>query len=467
MRLFIVSSRLPVNAIKGDNVENLEFREISGGLVSGLSYYTDALKGSDINHEFTWIGWLGITISEEQKKFLPSKIGNINISPVLLTEETMEKFYLGFCNKTIWPLFHYFTNYVSYGDENWNCYKYVNKKFCDAIVDVVQPGDLIWIQDYHLMLLPQLLRDILDKKCKIGFFLHTPFPFFEIFSLLPKVWRREILEGMLGSDLIGFHNSNYVLYFLDCVQRIMGYNNYMGSITINDRIVETGNFPMGIHFDRYNKTDVKKIEEFKILSDYKVILSIDRLGYSKGLVRKLLYYELFLERYKEFHKKIILVLIVVPSHIEIDHFETNKRKIDEIVGRINGRYGNISWSPILYQYRFLPFEELLRIYRLSDVAMFTPLREGMSLLAKEYIASRKDKTGVLILSETSGVSEELNEAIIINTNDKEEVLRSIKMALEMDIVEQKRRNKIMQKHLQNNDVISWVNSFIGRLSSNR
>lgn len=460
MKIFIVSNRLPITAVKGNK---LEFKESVDGLVSGLSSYINSLKGSSLNYEFRWIGWPGITISDDQKNFLKLELENVNKVPVFLTEEVMEKFYLGFCNKTIWPLFHYFNNYVSYNDDYWNCYKYVNKIFCDTVLEVVQPGDIIWVHDYHLMLLPKLLRDKLDKKCNIGFFLHTPFPFFEIFVSLPKAWRRDILEGMLGSDVIGFNTGHYVLYFLDCVNRILGYGHYLGNITLMDRVVNIDKFPMGIQFDKYNKTDIKNIEEFKILSDYKVILSIDRLDYTKGLANKLSCYELFLENHKELHNKLIFVLIVVPSRIGVDHYEMNKRQIDEMVGRINGKYGNIGWTPIFYQFKFLPFEELLSLYRLSDVALITPLRDGMNLIAKEYVASRKDKTGVLILSETAGVSEELNEAIIVNPNDKEEIERALITALEMDVTEQKRRNKIMQKHLQNYDVSVWANSFIDRL----
>lgn len=461
MKILIVSNRLPITVIKGDK---LEFKESVGGLVSGLSSYIDSLKDSSLKSEFMWIGWSGITINDDKKISLRLELAKLNALPVFLTEEIMEKFYLGFCNKTIWPLFHYFSDYVSYDDDYWNCYKYVNKIFCDAILEVIQPGDIIWINDYHLMLLPKLLRDKLDKKYNIGFFLHTPFPFFEIFISLPKSWRREILEGMLGSDLIGFHTSNYVLNFLDCVYRILGYEHYMGCVTLQGREVNIDTFPTGIQFEKYNKTDIKKIEEFKILSSYRVILSIDRLDYTKGLINKLSSYELFLERYSEYNKKIIFVLIVIPSRIGTGHYENNKRRIDEIVGRINKKYGNMNWTPIMYQFKFLPFEELLSLYRLSDVAVVTPMRDGMNLIAKEYVASRKDKTGVLILSEMPGASDELGEAIIINPNDKEEVVKAMKTALEMNIDEQKRRNKIMQKHLKNYDVIVWANSFIGRLN---
>lgn len=461
MRIFVVSNRLPITVIKGDK---LEFKENIGGLVSGLSSYVDTLKSSSLNYEFRWIGWPGITVDDGRKNSLKLELENINTLPVFLTEQVMEKFYLGFCNKTIWPLFHYFIDYVTYNDEDWNCYKYVNKKFSDVVLEVIQPGDMVWIQDYHLMLLPELLRNKLGKNCKIGFFLHIPFPIFEIFAYLPKIWRRDILNGILGSDLIGFHTGSYAYYFLDCIYRILGHRHYLGDITLLDHIVRIDTFSMGIQFDKYNKTEVKKIEEFKILSDYKVVLSIDRLDYTQGLVNKLSCYELFLEKHKEFYKKIIFVLIVVPSRIGVDHYEINKRKIDEIVGRINGKFGDMNWTPILYQFKFLPFEQLLSLYRLSDIAMVIPLRDGMNIIAKEYIASRKDKTGVLILSEMAGVSEELGEAIIVNPNDKEEVVRALITALEMDVIEQKRRNKIMQKHLQKNDVVRWANSFIGRIS---
>jgi trehalose 6-phosphate synthase/phosphatase len=461
MRILLVSNRLPITVIK--NSDKLEFKESVGGLVSGISSYLDNLK--DLNYEFIWIGWPGTTITENNKANLKLELEKIHSLPVFLSEDVMEKFYLGFCNKTIWPLFHYFTNYVHYNKDNWECYKHVNKIFSDSVMEICKPGDIIWIHDYHLMLMPKMIRDKIgnNSNYKIGFFLHIPFPFYEIFTLLPRYWTKEILEGMLGSDLIGFHTGNYVLYFLDSVNRILGHASYMGTINLNNRTVEIDKFPMGILFDKYNKSSVKKIEEFKSLSKYKVILSIDRLDYTKGLIKKLSCYESFLEIYKEFNNKIIFVIIVVPSRIGVYHYVENKKKIEEIVGRINGKYGNMSWTPILYQFRFLEFDELLSLYRSSDIAVITPLRDGMNIIAKEYIASRKDKTGVLILSETAGASEELNEAILVNPNDKEEVISALKKALEMDLAEQKRRNKIMQKHLQNYDILNWANSFIGRL----
>ncbi|HEY4491410.1 MAG TPA: bifunctional alpha,alpha-trehalose-phosphate synthase (UDP-forming)/trehalose-phosphatase, partial [Acidobacteriota bacterium] len=377
---------------------------------------------------------------------------------------------MGFCNRTVWALFHFFPMYAIYDEEYWEQYRKVNESFSETVLEMVRPGDLVWIHDYHLMLLPRLLRTKLPDM-PIGFFLHIPFPSFEIFRLLPSKWRREILEGLLGADLIGFHTHDYSQYFLRCVHRILGYEHSMGEIQAADRLVKVDTFPMGIEFKKFQesaaktKVKVRKEELRNRFKNLKVILSIDRLDYSKGILNRLRAFELFLEKNPQRLGKVVLLLVVVPSRIGVEHYQTMKKQIDEMVGRINGRFARVVWTPIIYQYRSLSFYKVQALYGISDVILVTPLRDGMNLIAKEYVASRIDKTGVLILSEMAGAAKELGEAIIINPNTKEEIADALEEALKMPYGEQKRRNEIMQDRLRRYDVTRWATEFIESLQT--
>jgi trehalose 6-phosphate synthase/phosphatase len=468
MRLLVVSNRLPI-VITQEQGE-LKFQESAGGLVSGLSAYLDSLKGSSFaKSDYVWVGWPGVTVENKLQEQVKSKVlSQFRAYPVFLTERAMEKFYYGFCNKTIWPLFHYFPTYAVYQNDFYLHYKCVNQIFCEAVIDVMQPDDVVWIHDYHLMLLPKLLR---DKKphIPIGFFLHIPFPSFELFRLLPMTWRSEILQGLLGADLIGFHTYDYTQYFLRCVLRILGYEHNMGNILLPDRLVKVDTFPMGIDFQKFQAeaatSGSQKDESWKALENFKIVLSIDRLDYTKGILKRLQGYELFLEKNPQWQKKVVLVLVVVPSRVAVEHYQQIKKQIDELVGKINGRFGTIGWTPILYQYKFMPFDALVSLYAASDVALITPLRDGMNLIAKEYIASRTKKTGVLILSEMAGAAKELAEAIVINPNSIEEVAAALAASLEMPEEEQIERNRIMQDRLKSYDVVRWADDFLSQLLS--
>lgn len=468
-RLLVVSNRLPVT-ITPKNGE-FRFRQSAGGLVSGLSAYLDSLKGTTSQEvNYLWMGWPGISIEDPQmqKELSITLLKKFNALPVFIDENTMDIFYHGFCNKLIWPLFHYFPSYAIYDEKFWEYYKNVNSIFADYISEIAKPGDIIWIHDYHLMLVPGMLRE----KCpdaSIGFFLHIPFPSFEIFRLIPEKWRQEILFSLLGADLIGFHTNDYTQYFLRCVLRILGYENSMGEIMIGERVVKVDTFPMGIDFEKFHravsapKTAKEKDRFLKVLKGKKAILSVDRLDYSKGIINRLIAYRIFLEKNPEWHKRVVLILVVVPSRIGVEHYQRIKKEIDEAVGAINGTFGSLEWAPIIYQYKFLPFYPLVALYSICDVALVTPLRDGMNLVAKEYLASRSDRTGVLILSETAGASEELREAIIVNPNNPDEVASLIKNALEMDIEEQRRRNGVMQNRLQRYNVSRWAKEFLDGL----
>jgi trehalose 6-phosphate synthase/phosphatase len=469
-RIVIVSNRLPFTVVQDEG--GIHFNESAGGVATGLRALLSSAQSSPSEaSEYIWVGWPGSTISDDSREKVRSKaLSEFSCCPVFLSEQDLENFYQGFCNETIWPLFHYFPTYARYDDACWEQYRKVNESFSATLLDAIRPDDTVWIHDYHLMLLPHLLRKALPN-IRIGFFLHIPFPQFEIFRLLPGRWRRGILEGLLGADLVGFHTHDYGEYFLRCVQRILGHPHQMGQIAANGRIVKVGAFPMGIDFQKFHDaascTEVGQERENlrQSLGDSKIVLSVDRQDYSKGILHRLQGFEAMLQMNPEWRGKVTLVMLVVPSRIGIADYEGMKKQIEELVGKINGRFGNISWTPIIYQYRSLPFQSLAAMYAISHVALVTPLRDGMNLVAKEYVASRHDKTGVLVLSEMAGASKELPEAIIVNPNNREEIAEALKAALEMPHEEQVRRNSIMQSRLRQYDVTRWAMDFLTELLS--
>jgi trehalose 6-phosphate synthase/phosphatase len=472
MRLLIVSNRLPITVEEKEG--ELYFHESVGGLVSGISAYLDSLKNSPfIESDYLWIGWPGISLSGEKEKELKFRaLAEFNANPVIISEETMDKFYHGFCNKTIWPLFHYFPSYASFDEANWDCYLEVNKLFCNAVLEMCKKDDIVWIHDYHLMTLPALLRKR-APDLPIGFFLHIPFPSFEIFRLLPRKWSREILEGLLGADLIGFHTYDYTQNFLRCALRILGYEHNMGKLILESHNVKVDTFPMGIDFGKYQNVarsmEVKKRKKklCKQVENHKVIMSADRLDYSKGILNRLKGYDKFLEKNPSYHDKVIFILLVVPSRIGVENYQQMKKQIDEYVGNINGKFGSLTWTPIIYLYKYESIYPLVALYSISDIALITPLRDGMNLVAKEYISSRIDQTGVLILSEMAGAAKELGEAILINPNSIEEISDALKQALEMSKKNQKWHNRIMQTRLKRYDVVKWADDFIQKLTLSR
>ncbi len=465
MRLIIASNRLPVTVVEQN--DRLQFKESAGGLISGLKSYLDSLgQSASEPTEYIWVGWPGSTIPESSVSRVREILGSEGHSyPVFLSNIAMDKFYHGFCNKTIWPLFHYFPSYAEHEPTYWESYRTVNEAFCRAILEIVQPDDIIWIHDYHLMLLPKLLRTRLPQQA-IGFFLHIPFPSFEIYRLLPLTWRREILEGLLGADLLGFHTHDYTQYFLRCVLRIIGHEHHIGQIITEDRVIRADTFPMGIDFQKYRQTALTPVVQAEksaykqAMKDVKVILSIDRLDYTKGILNRLLGYEIFLKNYPQWREKVVLFLVVVPSRIGVTQYQNMKNDIDKAVGRINGRFATVGWTPIKYQYRSLALEPLSATYGVSDIILVTPLRDGMNLIAKEYIASRPDGKGVLILSEMAGAAKELREAIIMNPNNAEEIAAAISEALEMPENEQMQRNSVMQNRLERHNITRWAEDFI-------
>ena len=470
-RLVIVSNRLPFNVEIKDG--RPVFHPSAGGLVTGLASFRESHgPTASTSADHLWIGWPGCSIDASlQEEVVREALTRFKSFPVFLTEEQMEQFYLGFCNATIWPLFHYFPSYTVYQAPFWDQYKQINELFADSLVKVLKPDDVVWVHDYHLMLLPRLLK-VRHPKLTLGFFLHIPFPSFEVFRMLPGEWRHDILEGLLGADLVGFHTYEYAHHFLQSTLRILGCEHQMNQVMAPDHLVRVDTFPMGIDVEKFagarkNAETAREIRELKDnLTGVRLILSVDRLDYSKGIANRLEGYELFLESNPEYHGKVALLMVVVPSRIGVVQYDLMKRQIEELVGKINGRFGRVGWTPVVYQYRTVPFSSLAALYAVSDVCLVTPLRDGMNLVAKEYVATSADG-GVLILSEMAGAAKELPEALLINPNNRAEIAGALKEALEMAPVEQQKRHRLMQRRLERYNVTRWAHDFLTTLISMR
>ena len=457
-RILIVSNTLPVRIVKRKGLLNVH--PSPGGLATGLSSFSDSTKN-------VWIGWPGLSpANANEKKHIEEQLQSQKIYPVYLQQSDIEKYYEGFCNKMIWPLFHYFTQYAVYDQAHWESYKKVNHLFCEAVLHVAEPEDTIWVHDYHLMLLPGLIREKLPQAT-IGFFLHIPFPSFEIFRLIP--WRTEIMQGLLGANLIGFHTFDYVRHFLSSATRLLGLEHTWGTLTQGDRMIKVDSFPLGIDYEKYasasSEPSVKKeiTKHLKKIGERKIVISIDRLDYTKGILQRLEAFHLFLDKYPEYHEKVTLILVAVPSRSKVETYRQLKHQVDEFVGRINGEHGTIGWIPVWYLYRSFPFTGLSALYSIADVALVTPFRDGMNLIAKEFIANKEDGSGVLILSEMAGAAHELGEAIIINPNNAEEIADAIHDAMILPEEEQIKRNREMQKKLKRYDVSRWAEDFMDKL----
>lgn len=472
-KTIIVSNRLPLQIKLNDN--KLEVVPSVGGLATGLK--SVHAEGNGI-----WIGWSGLTeeeLDDNLKNLVKQAVKKEKCEAVSLTQDDIDNYYLGFSNKTLWPLFHYFMEYTEFEHEQWQAYKRVNEKFAEVVLEHIEDGDTVWVHDYQLLLLPKIIK---DKKpnTSIGFFLHIPFPSYEIFRTFP--WREELLDGMLGADLLGFHTYDYERHFLSSVKRIMRLEVNFNEISMADRTIKVDSFPMGIDYNKFhdaalahlNQDDSQKSELQKRLDDHiqsdadtKLILSIDRMDYTKGIPNRIRAFEYFLNKYPQFKEKVRLIMLAVPSRSDLPQYKKLKRETDELVGRINGQFATVSWTPIWYYYRSMPFENLIDLYTSSQVALITPIRDGMNLVAKEYIATRTNGHGVLVLSEMAGASKEMNEALLINPNNFEQIADTLKIALEMPEAEQSRRLHILQKRLKRYSVEKWADEFMISLNSTK
>ncbi|MAZ29644.1 MAG: bifunctional alpha,alpha-trehalose-phosphate synthase (UDP-forming)/trehalose-phosphatase [Cytophagaceae bacterium] len=471
-KTIIVSNRLPLQ-LKIEN-KSVTATASVGGLATGM-------KSVHRDSNGLWIGWTGL-VEEDVPSDLADDVFEAAIAeqciPVSLTAKDIEGFYYGFSNRTIWPLFHYFMEFTEFEKQSWQSYKEVNEKYAEVVLDNLEDDDTVWVHDYQLMLLPQLIKRE-RPDVSIGFFLHIPFPSYEVFRTLP--YREEILKGLLGADLIGFHTYDYERHFLSSVSRILRLDVSFNSITFRDRLVTVNSYPMGIDYEKFENAAIehnkkntqdkselqRRLDSHLDAGDTKMILSIDRLDYTKGIANRIRAYEYFLEKYPEFKEKVRLVMLAVPSRSNVPQYQLLKKEVDELVGRINGKFSTVSWTPIWYFYRSMPFPNLIDLYTSCDVALLTPIRDGMNLVAKEYIATRTDKKGVLILSEMTGAAQEMNEALLINPNNFEQIADTLKQAIEMPESEQVKRNNILQKRLKRYNVEKWARDFMTGLEETK
>ena len=438
------------------------YKKSLGGVISALDPLIQ-------KHNGLWIAWGSgnadylVTDSKKIIKVPPEK-PTYELKRIPLTKTEIENYYHGFSNRVLWPLFHLFIEKMKPKDVYWNAYRKVNKKFAQSVLNEINKDDLIWIHDYHLSLVPFYIREK-EPDAKIAFFWHIPWPPWEIFCTLP--WRNEVLKGILMSDFIAFHTSSYVTNFLHCAERdpAVKINKRKKTIYRNDHSTKIAHFPLGVCYNEYHRIAnspslLKKATKLKKLyGNKKLILGIDRLDYTKGILHRIKAFELFLELNPKYREKVVLVQIASPSRYKIEEYLTMKKEIDEAVGRINGKYRNETWTPVMYFYKEISQNSLLAYYRISDIGLLTPLRDGMNLIAKEYIASNNENT-VLILSEFAGASEELTEAIIVNPYDLYSIAEAIKTAVKMPLDEKKSRFQSMEKKVQEHDSEWWYSNFL-------
>ncbi|RLD71433.1 MAG: bifunctional alpha,alpha-trehalose-phosphate synthase (UDP-forming)/trehalose-phosphatase [Bacteroidetes bacterium] len=467
-RLILASNILPVHIVCQDDqylIEKSDEQTIAGLQDFYSSFHPKwvGLTGFE-NHDFT----------EEETKKLSAKLDSYNCIPVFPKSRDRNLYHHGFARNTLWPLFHYFTENVTYSEESWDAYVKINQLFAEKILEEIEDGDILWIHDYHLLLLPRMIREQ-KPGISIGLFSHVPFPSFELFRLLP--WRLEIIGGMLGADLIGFQTYDHVRHFMSSVRRLLGVDSFLNRISLGERTLKVDVFPKGINYDRFRNKSLEIHgdhprwspiqEEMRMFKESgqleKLIISIDKLDYTKGIPQRIRAFERFLQTYPEYIGRVSMIVQAIPSGETSESFYNLKAKVDELVGRINGNYGTITWTPVRYLNQTFTMDERIDLYSLSDIALILPLRDGMNLVAKEFVASRHDGSGVLILSELAGASKELHEALLVNPNDLNSIAEAICEAIEMPYDEQVRRNTVMMKRLQRYTVDRWASEFIKSL----
>lgn len=453
-RLIVVANRLPVHRVRqgGKSVWKMS----PGGLVTALEPILQDTGGA-------WVGWSGSTGAAPK----PFKSDRIALKPVALSKAELESFYEGFSNATLWPLYHDAIRVPVFRRSWWAAYEKVNRRFAEAAAAVYRPGDTVWVHDYQLQLVPEMLRERCPDA-KIGFFLHIPFCSEELFARIPR--RKEILEGMLGADLLGFQTKLSAQNFARTARRFTGATGKDTELHFGDRVCRVSNFPISIDFKKFEglatSADVlvkaEKLRQ-KLGPERRILLGVDRLDYTKGIDVRLRAMEEVLRRGKFTAEDVVFIQVAVPSRENVAEYVDMRSSIEELVGRINGQHSETGRVAIHYLRRNLAHEELLAYYTLSEVMLVTPLRDGMNLVAKEYPACRLKNDGVLVLSEFAGAAEEMKQAVMVNPFDIDGVAYSIEEALRMSRAEQKRRMTAMRRYLRAHDVYDWADSFLGAL----
>lgn len=453
--LVIVANRLPVARTRTKG--KLGWKRSPGGLVSALTPIVRRAKGA-------WVGWTGTTGPAPR----PFELDGIKHLPVTITRSQLQSFYYGFCNGTIWPLYHLAVREPEYHRHWWRPYVKVNKRFAEMAAKHAPEGAAVWVHDYQLQLVPALLRE-LRPDLRIGFFLHIPFPPEELFGQLP--WRRQILEGILGSDIVGFQTEDGAINFRNLARRYADAREERGKLRIHDHTVKVGTYPISIDFDRYASSAAKPsvIErslQFRqqVGQGRKIILGVDRLDYTKGIDVRLRAFRDLLSRRREHVRECVLVQLAVPSRQRVGEYRELRSQVEELVGQINGEFGEVGTTPVQYLHRELPFEELIALYRAAEVMLVTPFADGMNLVVKEYVATRLDDSGVLILSEFTGAARELQTALQVNPHDVDGLAETIEMALSLPEREVARRMRRMRDVVGQHTVYDWADSFVRALT---
>ena len=460
-RLLIVTNRLPVTVtLKPDGMELVDS---PGGVATGLRQAYQASGG-------LWIGWPGeiARLSAADRQQLEKELAQRSIMPVFLTAQEVRQYYENFANGVIWPLFHYLLERMPLDAKGWDVYRRVNEKFADAVAGIYQPGDIVWVHDYQLMLVPALLRQRLPDA-RIGFFLHIPFPSPEVFRILP--WREAILEGLLGADLVGFHTGAYVRHFTTSLRYVLGLQTDLRRASFDGREIKLDSFPMGVNvaeFERLAGCEEVSQESERVRADQsgrRILLGVDRLDYTKGIPRRMLAFERLLDRYPDWREKVRFIQVAVPSRTSVEPYQAFRRQLDELIGRINATHGTLTSVPVHYLYRSIPPEQLVALYRAADVMVVTPLRDGMNLVAKEFVASRTDEGGVLVLSEFAGAAAELGEALLVNPYDVDGMAAAMDRALRLSERERRTRMRALRERVRVQHVQQWVDSFVEELQA--
>ncbi|PYJ25868.1 MAG: trehalose-6-phosphate synthase [Verrucomicrobia bacterium] len=464
-RLIVVSNRLPF-ALDSAGEDLWTVTPATGGLVSAVEPVLRERGG-------TWIGWPGTAGEIPQEPLAKAtRYAGYKVVPVALSETERDEFYYGYSNEVIWPLFHDLQNFCNFEPAYWQAYKQVNERYADAIARCAQPNDFIWVHDYHLMYVAQALREqALSRKLRgLTFFLHIPFPPYDIFSKLPQ--QQRLLRALLQFDLLGFQTRRDVRNFIQCVRRVRLDTKILPRrdlqlVRFEKREIRVGHFPIGIDFDSFENgasadAVAKKSEELRVtFPDCQLILGSDRLDYSKGIPERLRAFRTALERHPELRGRVVLIQVVVPSRVQIPRYHEFKDRIDRLVGDINGRFSTSTWLPVQYHFRSLDRDNLLAHYCGCDIAFVTPLKDGMNLVAKEYCACRIDNDGVLILSQFAGAAEQLKPgAVLVNPYDVEQMADTILEAFRMKETERTARMKRMRRVVRDENVFWWVDSFL-------
>jgi trehalose 6-phosphate synthase/phosphatase len=461
-RLIVVSNRLPF-ALDSTGEDLWTVTPAVGGLVSAIEPVLRERGG-------VWIGWPGVAGEIPRAPLVEAtRDAGYRVLSVALSGTERDEFYYGYSNEVIWPLFHDLQNFCNFEPTYWETYKAVNERFADAIADSSKADDFIWVHDYHLMYVAQALRER-GLQAALTFFLHIPFPPYDIFSKLPQPQR--LLRALLQFDLLGFQTRRDVRNFLGCVRRVLSDvrvvpRRGLQLVHFEKRQIRLGHFPIGIDFDAFEKgarsgAVMRRSQELRAnFPDSQLILGVDRLDYSKGIPERLRAFRNALERHPELRERVVLIQVVVPSRVEIPRYHEFKQRIDRLVGDINGRFSTSNWLPVQYHFRNLDREDLLAHYRGCDIAFVTPLKDGMNLVAKEYCACRIEENGVLILSQFAGAAEQLKSgALLVNPYDVEEVADTVLEAFRMKEAERVTRMKRMRRVVREENVFRWVDSFL-------